>query len=288
MVYTALLNERGGFESDLTVIRLAPERFLIITGSAQTTRDMDWIARHIEAAEHAFLTDVSAMYSVLSVMGPKARELLARVSPDDLSAESLKFSHTREIDVGFARVRAARMSYVGGPGFELYVPIEMARHVYLALMEAGLELGIRDAGYYALDALRIEAGRRAWGAELGPDETPFEAGLAYAVKLDKPAAFIGKTALLKAHGQPLRKKLVTIVLDSPEHYAWGGEALMIDGASVGELASVGWSPKANACIGLAYVRGDAAVPRYMGARVEIDLWGDAVPATIWDQWPPKG
>ena len=291
MVYTALLNERGGFESDLTIIRQAAERFLIVTGSAQTTHDIDWIARHIDPAEHAFLTDVSAMFSVLSVMGPNARELLARVgSPngaDDLSPESLKFSHTREIDVGFARVRAARMSYVGGPGFELYVPIEMARHVYLALMEAGEELGLRDAGYYALDALRIEAGRRAWGAELGPDETPFEAGLGYAAKLDKPTDFIGKAALLKAHGQPLRKKLVTVVLDSAMHYVWGGEALMIDGAPVGELSSAGWSSKANTCVALAYVRGGAARQAHAGTRVAIDLWGEAVGATAWDRWPPS-
>ena len=168
MVYTAMLNERGGFESDLTVMRLAADRFLIVTGSAQPMRDADWIQRHIGRDELAVLTDVSAMISVLSVMGPKARELLARVSPDDLSPEGLKFSHTREIDLGHARVRAARMSYVGGPGYELYVPVEMARHVYLALTEAGADLGLRDAGYYALDALRIEAGRRAWGAELGP------------------------------------------------------------------------------------------------------------------------
>jgi len=287
MVYTAMLNERGGFESDLTVIRIAAERFLIITGSAQTTRDMDWIARHIDAGEHAFLTDVSAMYSVLSLMGPNARELLARVSPDDLSPASLKFSHTREIDLGLARVRAARMSYVGGPGFELYVPIEMTRHVYLALMDAGESLGLKNAGYYALDALRIEAGRRAWGAELGPDETPFEAGLAFALKLDKPADFIGKAALLKAQGQPLRKKLVTVVLDGATAYAWGGEALLMDGHPVGELSSVGWSPKANACVALAYVRGDAAQRVYAGTPVAIDLWGEATDATAWDAWPPK-
>ncbi|MGH8829668.1 MAG: FAD-dependent oxidoreductase, partial [Polaromonas sp.] len=260
MVYTAMLNERGGFESDLTVMRQAVDRFLIVTGSAQTVRDFDWISRHIEASEHAVLTDVSAMYSVLSVMGPKARELLARVSPDDLSPEALKFSWTKEIDVGFARVRAARMSYVGGPGFELYVPIEMARHVYLALMAAGQPLGLVDAGYYALDALRIEQGRRAWGAELGPDETPWEAGLAYAVKLDKPAAFIGKAALLKAQGQPLRKKLVTLVFDGPEAFAWGGEAIVLKGQSVGEISSVGWSPLAGACVALGHVRGDAARP----------------------------
>src|SRR5664279_2013618 len=123
MVYTAMLNESGGFESDLTVVRLASERFLIVTGSAQATRDTDWIERHIGSAEHATLTDVSAMYSVLSVMGPNARALLGRVSPDDVGPESLRFSHTREIDLGHAGMRAARMSYVGGLGFELYVPI---------------------------------------------------------------------------------------------------------------------------------------------------------------------
>jgi heterotetrameric sarcosine oxidase gamma subunit len=258
MVYTALLNERGGFESDLTVLRLAADRFLVITGSAQTTRDMDWIGRHIGADQHAVLTDVTPMYSVLSLMGPNARELLSRVSPDDLSPQSLKFAHTREVDLGHARVRAARMSYVGGPGFELYVPVEMTRHVYLALIGAADGLGLKDAGYFALDALRIEAGRRAWGAELGPDETPLEAGLMSAVKLDKPVDFIGQAALLKAQGQPLRKKLVSVVFSTPEPYAWGGEPLRIDGQPVGELSSVGWSPRANACVGMGYLRDEAA------------------------------
>ena len=151
--------------------------------------------------------------------GRPIRTSLTRVSPDDLSPEGLKFCGTREIDLGFARVRAARMSYVGGPGFDLYVPVEMARHVYLALKDAGRDLGLRDAGYYALNALRIEQGRRAWGAELGPDETPWEAGLAFRVRLDKPADFIGKSALLAASGQPLRKKLVTLVFNSPTSFA---------------------------------------------------------------------
>jgi glycine cleavage system aminomethyltransferase T/glycine/D-amino acid oxidase-like deaminating enzyme len=287
MVYTAMLNERGGFESDLTVIRTGAERFLIITGSAQTVRDADWINRHIAADEHAMLTDVSALYSVLGVMGPNARELLARVSPDDLSPQGLKFSHTKEIDLGHARVRAARMAYVGGPGFELYVPVEMCRHVYLALQQAGQGLGLQDAGYYALDALRIEVGRRAWGAELGPDETPFEAGLGYAVKLDKPTPFIGQAALLKAHGQPLRKKLVTVVLKEPAAYAWGGEAILMQGQPVGELSSVGYSPKAGACVGLGYVRGAAAQTPHAGTECTIDIWGVPEHATLWDAWPPK-
>jgi glycine cleavage system aminomethyltransferase T/glycine/D-amino acid oxidase-like deaminating enzyme len=287
MVYTALLNARGGFESDLTVIRTASASFLIVTGSAQPVRDADWIRRHIGADEFAVLTEVSALISVISVMGPKARELMARVSPDDLSAEGLKFAHTREIDLGHARVRAARMSYVGGLGYELYAPVETARHVYLALMEAGADLGVRDAGYYAIDALRIEAGRRAWGAELGPDETPYEAGLMFAVKLDKGGDFIGRDALLQLRDKSLRKKLLSFVFDDPAAYAWGGEAITLDGQMVGELSSVGWSPRASACVGLGYVRGEAAQREHQGTPVHIDLWGEAVAATAWDAWPPR-
>ncbi|MDO8279662.1 MAG: FAD-dependent oxidoreductase, partial [Burkholderiaceae bacterium] len=286
MVYTAMLNARGGFESDLTVMRESAQRFLIVTGSAQALRDFDWISRHIEPDAHVTLTDVSALYGVLSVMGPKARELLARVSPDDLSPQSLAFSWTREIDLGHARVRAARMSYVGGPGFELYVPVEMMRHVYLALQAAGQDLGLRDAGYYALDALRIEQGRRAWGAELGPDETPWEAGLSFALKLDKPDDFIGRAALIAARDQPLRKKLVTLVFDSAQDYAWGGETIMLDGAAAGEISSVGWSPLAGACVALGYVRGAAATRAHAGSNCTVDLWGEPVAARMFDRWPP--
>jgi 4-methylaminobutanoate oxidase (formaldehyde-forming) len=286
LVYTAMLNERGGFESDLTVMRLGEDRFLIVTGSAQPVRDADWIQRQIGDA-FAVLTDVSALWSVISVMGPTARELLSRVSPDDLSPTSLPLGHTKEIDLGNARVRAARMSYVGGPGYELYVPVEMARHVYLALHGAGADLGLKDAGYYAIDALRIEAGRRAWGAELGPDETPFEAGLQFAVKLDKPGDFIGREALLRLRNQPLNKKLLTFVFDSAQAYAWGGDAVSIDGEAVGELSSAGWSPKAGACVALGYVRGEAARRAHRGTPVVIDLYGEGVGATAWDRWPPK-
>jgi 4-methylaminobutanoate oxidase (formaldehyde-forming) len=286
MVYTAMLNERGGFESDLTVMRLGAERFLIVTGSAQPVRDANWIQRHIGEA-FAVLTDVSTQWSVLSVMGPRSRELLGRVSPDDLSPAACKFSHTKEIDLGHARVRAARMAYVGGPGYELYVPVEMARHVYLALHEAGADLGLRDAGYYAIDALRIEAGRRAWGAELGPDETPWEAGLQFAVKMDKASDFIGREAMLRLREQPLNKKLLTFVFESAQAYAWGGDAVSIDGEAVGELSSAGWSPKAGACVELGYVRGEAARRAHRGTPVVIDLYGRTASATAWDQWPPK-
>ncbi|MCL4744065.1 MAG: FAD-dependent oxidoreductase [Burkholderiaceae bacterium] len=284
MVYTAMLNARGGFESDLTVIRLAEERFMIVTGSAQAVRDHDWISRHIEAREHAWLSDVTSMYSVISVMGPRARELLARVSPDDLGPEALKFSTTREIDLGFARVRAARISYVGGPGYELYVPVEMTRHVYRALRSAGDELGLRDAGYYAIDALRIEMGRRAWGAELGPDETPFEAGLEFAVALDKPSPFIGREALLRARGLALKKKLVTIVFDEPAAWAWGGEPIVLEGEAAGELSSAGWGLASGRCVAMGYLRGGCAAQPHDGTPAQVGIWGTPSPVRLFERW----
>jgi len=282
LVYTALLNRRGGFESDLTVMRLADDRFQLITGSAQPQRDLDWITRHVDPHGHVTVTDVSALTSVLSVMGPRAAELMQRVSPDDLSAAGLKFAWTREIDLALARVRVARISYVGGPGFELYVPVEMARHVYVALHEAGDALGLRDAGYYAIDALRIEAGRRAWGAELGADETPWEAGLSFAVRLDKRTPFIGRDALLAAREQSLRKKLVAFVAEDAAAWWWGGEAVAIDGVTVGELSSAGWGFGAGRCVALGYVRGAAAQQVHAGTRVSVDVWGEPVGATAWD------
>jgi 4-methylaminobutanoate oxidase (formaldehyde-forming) len=287
LVYTPMLNARGGFESDVTVLRLAAERFQIITGSAQAVRDSDWITRHIGEHEHAVLSDVSALSCVLSLMGPNAAALLARVSPDDVSPAALKLGHSAEIDLGLARVRAARISYVGGPGWELHVPVEMTRHVHDELVAAGQGLGLRDAGYFALDALRIEASRRAWGAELGPDENPFEAGMAWTLRLDKGVDFIGRDALLAARGQPLRKKLLSFVLDDPAAYVWGGEPVLVGGSPAGELSSAGWSTKAGACVALGYLRGDAARAVHRGTPVGIDLWGQVVGATAWDAWPPQ-
>jgi 4-methylaminobutanoate oxidase (formaldehyde-forming) len=159
MVYTAMLNARGGFESDLTVLRVAEREFFVLTGSAQATRDFSRIERHIAPGEHAALVDVSGAWSVISVMGPKAQALLESLSPDKLGKDALPFSHVATIDVGYARVRAARMSYVGGPGYELYVPVEQCATLYDALCDAGPGFGLRDAGYYTIDALRIEAGR---------------------------------------------------------------------------------------------------------------------------------
>jgi 4-methylaminobutanoate oxidase (formaldehyde-forming) len=275
MVYTAMLNERGGFESDLTITRLADDTFFILTGSSQATRDSDWIERHIRADEFAALVDVTSAFSIVSVMGPKAEALLTRLSPQDLSKAGMPFSATREIDVGYARVRAARMSYVGGPGYELTVPTDQCLTLYEALWSAGSEFALKDAGYYTLDALRIEAGRRAWSAELGPDDTPWEAGLGYAVKLDKPAAFIGREALLRQRSHGLSKRLVLFTFGDPAAFPWGGEPILMDGKNVGELTSVGFSRKLGRAVAMGYARRDAAISdeALLAATFEIDIAG---------------
>jgi 4-methylaminobutanoate oxidase (formaldehyde-forming) len=171
------------------------------------------------------------------------------------------------------------MSYVGGPGFELYVPVEMATHAYDALVEAGAASGLADAGYWAIDALRIEAGRRAWGAELGPDETPLEAGLMHAVKLDRPG-FVGREALLAQRAEGPRKRLALVALEDPQAWCWGGEGILRDGQAVGEVTSAGWSVTLGRGVAMGYVRADRPIDRdfVLAGRYEVDIAGTRVAA----------
>jgi 4-methylaminobutanoate oxidase (formaldehyde-forming) len=281
MVYTAMLNARGGFESDLTVTRLGPIEFFIVTGSGQCTRDFAWIERNIQPGEHAVLFDITGAWSVVSVMGPKAEALLARLSPDDLSKAGMPFSTVHAIDVGYTRVRAARMSYVGGPGYELYVPVEQCVTLYDALHTEGPAFGLRDAGYYTIDALRIEAGRRAWGAELSPDETPWQAGLGFAVKLTKPDGFIGREALVSSRDAPLAKRLLAFAFDDPQAFPWGGEPILVDGAPVGELSSAGYSRLAGRAMALGYARMEQTITNecLAASRCEVDIAGERFAVT---------
>lgn len=281
IVYTALLNARGGFESDLTVTRIAHDEFFILTGTAQATRDFAWITRHILDDEHASLFDVTSGCSILSLMGPRAEPLLAALSLDEPAIEAPP-GVVRTIDVGHARLRAARLSYVGGPGYELCVPTDQCATLYDALWTEGARFGLRDAGYYTIDALRIEAGRRAWGAELSPDETPLEAGLAFAVAFDKPH-FIGRDALLLQRERGVSRRVVRFRLDDPDAFAWGGEPLLIDGRPLSEVTSAGYSGKLGRSIAFAYVASRGDVPltdaAITNARYAIDIAGTEVRAT---------
>ena len=281
IVYTPLLDDRGGFESDLTVTRVGQDEFFILTGTAQTTRDFAWIEGHVRDGEHASLVDVTSASSILSVMGPGAEALLGSVSRDDFSRDAMPFGTSQTVDVGYARVRATRISYVGGPGYELCVPTDQCATLYDALFDAGDTLGLRDAGYYTIDALRIEAGRRAWGAELTPDDTPLEAGLAHAVVFDKPG-FIGREALLQQRARGIARRLVRVTLDDPAAFAWGGEPLVMDGRPVGELTSAGYSRKLGRIVAFGYVKAPSALDdeTLRRARCEVDVAGTTFAATI--------
>jgi 4-methylaminobutanoate oxidase (formaldehyde-forming) len=286
IVYTAMLNRRGGFESDLTVARLGEDAFYIVTGTAEATRDADWIRRHIGDA-NAVLTDVTSAGSILSVMGPKSEAVLRAVSPDDLA---IPLGATAVIDVGHAIALAARMSYVGGPGFELHVATEFAAGVYDALTEAGAAHGLRDAGTYAMDALRIEAGRRAFAAELSPDDTPLEAGLMHAVKLDKGVDFLGREALLRQRESGCTKRLGLFRIEDPRAFLWGGEGLLRDGRPVGEITSAGYSDALGKVVAMGYVRAEHAINRdyVLSGIYEVDIAGERVKATALAKPPYPG
>lgn len=278
-VYTGLLNARGGYESDVTVSRLSQTEFLILTGTAQIERDADWIRRNLASSARATLTDVTSGYSILPVMGPKAREILSRAGATGIEADRFPFGAVRPIEIGYATVWACRRSYIGESGFELYVPTELAASVYDRLMEVGADLGIRDAGYYALEALRIEKGYRAWGRELTPDVTPYEAGLQFAVKLDKGCDFIGRAALAAQAGKAPRRRcvsLLAIAADAP--LVHGGELVMCDGQPVGEVSSAAFSATLDRPVMLAFVASDAAaIVGATGDHFAIDVGGIAVP-----------
>ena len=205
LVYTQMLNKKGGIECDLTVARLAEDTYYIFTGTGFATHDFDWIRRNIPAGSGARLIDVTSAYGVLSVMGPNARRVLETLTRDDLSNAAFPFGRARNVSLAGAPALALRVTYVGELGWELHIPVEFTASDYDALMEAGKEFGIINAGYRAIESLRLEKGYRAWGSDIGPDHSPLEAGLGWAVKLKTRTPFLGREALEAQRGQKLRK-----------------------------------------------------------------------------------
>ena len=283
-VYTAMLNDRGGYEADVTVTRLRHDQYLLVTGSASVGRDLDWITRHLTAEDAVSVVDVTGMYTIFGVMGPRSRELLASVSRAHLSAQAFAFGGSREIEIGQATVRATRITYVGELGWELLVPVEFALGVYDLLTEAGRPLGLVDAGYYAINSLRLDKGYRAFGTELTPDHTPVEAGLLFACKLGTDIAFLGREAVEKAKANGPHRLLVSFVLENPDTMMWGGELLLRDGAAAGQVTSAAWSQTAGACVGLAYLSrpdGQQVTDGYVeSGRYEINVGGAITPAAV--------
>ncbi|MGE5202625.1 MAG: GcvT family protein, partial [Acidobacteriota bacterium] len=206
IVYTQWLNDRGGIEADLTVTRLSPTRFMVVTSAACAVRDFDWLRSHIPDGAHAVAVDVTSAFAVLSIMGPQSRALLASVSGEDLSNAAFPFGTSREIEIGYAKVRASRITYVGELGWELYIPTEFARNVFAAIARAGEAFGLKFAGMHAMDSCRMEKGYRSWGHDISDEDTPLEAGLTFVVKLGKSIDFIGRDALLRQRETRLTKR----------------------------------------------------------------------------------
>jgi len=287
-VYTGMLNDRGGYESDFTITCTGDDAFLVVTSSGSAVRDRDVIERAIRARNlRCTVTDVTPMFAMLAVMGPRSRELMQRVSTARFDAASFPFGRSQEIDLGYATVRATRLTYVGELGWELYVPVEFAVGVYEQLMAAGRDLGLVNAGYYAIDSLRLEKGYRAWGRELTPDINPYEAGLAFAVKLDKEGGFRGRDALaqLKAAGgaAAVRRRVVSLIVDAAHTNLWGGELILRDGAPAGFVTSAAFGHTIGKPVALGLVSrddGPADKAWIEAGRYEVDLAGERLAAAV--------
>lgn len=279
IVYTQMLNAQGGIESDLTVTRLTETAYLLVVPAATVRRDLSWLNRHISDEMFVVATDVTAAESVLCVMGPRARELMKKVSPDDFSNEVHPFGMAREIELGYGLARAHRVSYVGELGWELYVSSDQAAHAFETLKEAGQDVDLTLAGLHAMDTCRLEKAFRHFGHDITDEDHVLEAGLGFAVKTDK-GDFIGRDAVLRKREEGLARRLVQFQLQDPEPLLYHLEPVYRDGEMVGYLSSGGYGHHLGAAIGLAYVpcAGESAAD-VLGSSYEIDVAGTRVAAT---------
>jgi len=281
IVYTQWLNERGTIEADLTVTRLAPDCYLVVAVDALHRHVERWLELHTPADAHVFITDVTSGYNILNVHGPKSRELISRLTSADMSNQAFPYLTMQEIDVGYALVKALRVTYVGELGWELYIPTEFTLHVFDSLVAAGADLGLRHAGFQALNTLRLEKAYRDYGYDMDNTDTPLEAGLGFAVDYDKAGGFIGREALLR-HKETgvLARRLVQFLLEDPEPLLYGGEPIHRDGKLVGHLSSGGYGHTLGGAVGLGYVENEQGVTAdfIRSGRYEIDVAGVRYPA----------
>ena len=281
LIYTAMLNTNGGFESDVTVTRLAGDRFLIITGANEGVRDQDHLARHTVESDRVTITDVTSAYAGLALSGPKSRDLLSRVSDSDLSDDAFPYLTAQEIWVGKGLAWALRVSYAGELGWELFIPTEAAAAIYDSIVAAGADFGLAQAGTYASNSLRMEKGFRAWGHDITPMETPLEAGLGFAVRFGKEVPFIGRDALLRQRDEGVHRRMVMFTMDEGEHWPVVREPIRRDGDVVGHLTSAGYGYSVGKMVAMGFVRngGDPVDADFVNSgSYDIDIAGDRIPA----------
>ncbi len=277
IIYTSLLTQRGGIKCDLTVMRLAEERFLVVTGGATGAHDLAWMRSHLRAGSGVALREVTSSLCCLGVWGPRARRLMQSVTDDDLSNAAFPYLRVRQVTVGGLPALAARISYVGELGWEFYVRPELGLRLWDLLWEAGEDLGICAVGSGAQDSLRLEKGYRLWGADIHTDYNPFEAGLDFAVRT-KGRDFIGRDALLKARRQGSPSRLLCcITLDDPARVVMGKEPIIKDGRSLGYVTSANYGYTVGKGIVYGYIPRDFAEP---GTAVEVEYFGERLAATV--------
>ena len=291
-VYTQWLNERGRIEADLTVTRLAEDRYFVVAGDVIHQHAESWLKRNTPAGAHFFVTDVTSGYTILNIQGPRSRELLSRLTSADMSNAAFPYRTMQEIDIGYARVKALRLTYVGELGWELYVPTEFTLHVFDQIVEAGVGVGLRHAGLACLETLRLEKAYRDYCHDIDNMDTPLEVGLRFAVKFDKPGGFIGRDALLRQREEGVKVRLVQFLVEDPEPMLHAEEPIYRDGERVGYIKAGGYGHTLGGAVGLGPVENAAgATPDFVkSGRYEIEISGKRYPAraSLRPMYDPKG
>ena len=293
IVYTQWLNERGTIEADLTVTRLAEDCYLLVLVDSIHRHVVRWLEKHMPAEAHVVVTDVTSGYTIISVQGPRSRQLLSGLTTADLSNEAFPYLTIQEMDIGYALVKALRITYVGELGWELYVPTEFTLHVFDLLVEAGQDVGLKLAGFQALNTLRIEKAYRDYGYDMDNTDTPLEVGLGFAVDWTKPKGFVGREALLRKREKGVPEhRLVQFLLQDPEPLLYGGEPIYREGALVGFLRSGGYGHTLGGAVGLGSIENKQGVTVEFvnGGEYEIAVAGVCYPAkaSLRPMYDPKG
>ncbi|RDB43206.1 FAD-dependent oxidoreductase [Halomonas sp. DQ26W] len=284
IVYTQWLNERGGIEADLTVTRLETNNFLIVSGAPTQTRDLDWLRRHTPEEANMVIADVTSSMAVLAVMGPEARSLLQQLTGEDLTNHAFPFGTSKEIELGYARVRASRITYVGELGWELYIPTEFAPDVFDRIVAAGKTFDLKLCGYHALNSLRIEKGYRHFGHDIAEEDSPLEAGLSFAVAFNKPGGFIGREALQQQQAEGVKKRMVLFRFLDPEATSYHEEPIYRDGVIVGRTTSGMYGHYVGGNVAMGYVEhADGVTPEWIKEgdyEIEIAMRRHKVEASL--------
>ena len=282
VVYTQWLNDRGGIEADLTVTRLSETAFMIVGGAETEVRDFYWLKRQIPDDAHCVLTNVTSSMGVLSIMGPRARDLLQSLTPADMSHAGFPFATSREIELGYAMVRASRITFVGELGWELYVPTEFMLHVYDRIIEAGEAVGLMHAGYHALNSLRLEKAYRHWSHDITDEDSPLEAGLDFVVKFCKPCGFIGREALLAQQQEGVSRHLVQLKLTDPEPLIYHNEPIWRGDEIVGHITSAAFGHTLGGAVGLGYVTAEPGAPAesVLGDTYAVEVACERFPTVV--------